>query len=57
MGHSWLDAIPENLHHAATEAVSSAFGHTPVSAIAPVLGGWSGAVGYRVEISGRFYLV
>jgi aminoglycoside phosphotransferase (APT) family kinase protein len=57
MGHSWLDAIPENLHDAAMEAVSSAFGHTPVSAIDPVLGGWSGAVAYRVEVSGRFYLM
>jgi aminoglycoside phosphotransferase (APT) family kinase protein len=57
MGLSWLDTIPENLHDAAKEAVSSAFGHTPVTAIDPVLGGWSGAVAYRVEVSGRFYLV
>jgi aminoglycoside phosphotransferase (APT) family kinase protein len=54
---SWIAAIPENLHDAAKEAVSSAFGNTPVSAIDPVLGGASGALAYRVEAKGSSYLL
>jgi aminoglycoside phosphotransferase (APT) family kinase protein len=57
MNGNWLEAIPENLHDTAKTAASSAFGATPISAIEPVLGGASGAVAYRVEVSGRVYLV
>ncbi len=57
MKGNWLDEIPENLRESARGAVSAAFGAAEVSAIAPVLGGASGAQAYRIESRGRAYLL
>ena len=54
---SWLKIIPEPHRDPAREAVSSAFGATPVTAIDPVHGGVSGALTYRIEVRDRMYLV
>jgi Phosphotransferase enzyme family len=57
MSGNWLEVIPETQHEAARASVSAAFGSAPVASIQPVLGGASGALTYKVEVAGRFYLL
>lgn len=52
-----LDIIPETHRDRAREALAAAFGGTPVTALASVSGGASGALTYRAEAAGRAYLL
>jgi hypothetical protein len=54
---SLLDQIPASHRETAVSALSAAFGPRPVTALSPVLGGGSGALAYRIKISGRVYLL
>ena len=54
---NWLDKLPEVSHSAAREAVASAFGTAPILSMEPVLGGASGALTFRLNVSERFYLL
>lgn len=54
---NWLETLPETSHAAAREAVTSAFGATPILSIDPVLGGASGALTLRLRVNDRFYLL
>jgi hypothetical protein len=52
-----LDQIAAERRDAVQAALTAAFGLTPVQALAPVTGGASGALTYRLEIAGRPYLL
>jgi aminoglycoside phosphotransferase (APT) family kinase protein len=52
-----FDQIPEAHRDAAAAALAEAFGFTPVLALSPVLGGGSGALAYRIDVSERSYLL
>lgn len=52
-----FEQIPEALRDAAASALAAAFDTAPVTALAPVLGGGSGALAYRAEVGGRSYLL
>ena len=52
-----LACVPQDRRAAAQAALAQAFGSTAVSAVAPVTGGASGALPYRVEAGGRAYLL
>ncbi|HLZ73447.1 choline/ethanolamine kinase family protein [Phenylobacterium sp.] len=52
-----LACVPQDRRPAARAALAQAFGPETVSAVAPVTGGASGALTYRVEADGRAYLL
>lgn len=52
-----LACVPRDRRAAAETALAQAFGSRAISAIAPVTGGASGALTYRVEADGRAYLL
>lgn len=52
-----LDAVPADRQDTARAALTTAFGPTAVTSLAPVTGGASGALTYRVEAAGRPYLL
>ena len=57
MNFDWQHLIPEPQHASAHQALSSAFGTAPLTGMERVLGGASGALTYRIEVAGRFYLL
>lgn len=57
MDQSWLERFPPQVQDAAREAVTSAFGSTPILSVDPVSGGASGALAYRLGVRNRFYLL
>src|ERR1700760_4686824 len=52
-----FEQIPEAHREAAASALAAALGAAPVTALAPVLGGGSGALAYRADVGGRAYLL
>ncbi len=52
-----IDAIPETLHDKTRNAVAAAFGAAPVAVVAPVTGGASGALAFRINTAERDYLL
>ncbi len=50
-----LGAIPESRRDAVHAALTATFGPSKPSALAPILGGASGALGFRIDIGGRSY--
>ena len=57
MAYDPLDALPAAHRETARSALRAAFGTTPISTIASITGGASGAFPFRAEIAGRRYLV
>jgi aminoglycoside phosphotransferase (APT) family kinase protein len=52
-----LDALPADRRDAAAQALTSAFGRAPLTAMTPILGGASGAQAFRVEIGGKAFVL
>jgi len=57
MSRSILDTLPEEIRDRAQVALGSVFAGRAVETIAPLGGGASGAFPFRVEVSGRSYLL
>jgi hypothetical protein len=57
MTDKWIETIPEQFRDKARASVSSAFGSAFAASIQPVSGGASGALTYKVEVAGKFYLL
>ena len=52
-----LDVIPESHRETARSAIAEAFGREKNALVQPVVGGASGALTYRIEVSGKPYLM
>ncbi|HTQ98683.1 MAG TPA: phosphotransferase [Candidatus Acidoferrum sp.] len=52
-----IETIPEILHDTARNAIAAAFGAAPVTVVAPVTGGASGAHAFRLEVAARDYVL
>jgi Ser/Thr protein kinase RdoA (MazF antagonist) len=57
MNQHWLESIPEPQHASAQQAVSAAFGSAGITFIQRIHGGASGALVFRIEVSGRPYVL
>lgn len=57
MSASALDSVPEEHRDTVSAALATAFGAAAVSGFAPVTGGASGALTYRLDAGGRLYFL